>query len=150
MSRVTLVEIIDAPVETVWSAISNIEGLPEREEAVEKIEFLTHQTSDAGTRFRETRSMGSRSVETELEITEWEPNESIRFVSDTGGTVWDTVYRCQPEGAGSSTRLEIDMDARPHKFTARLMLRLILPVVGKGMAKHLASLKAYCESKVGA
>lgn len=144
MNRVTLVEIIEAPAETVWSIISDVERLPDREEAVEKIEFLTDQRTGPGTRFRETRSMGSRSVDTELEITESVPNESIRFVSDTGGTVWDTVYRCHPEG--SSTHLEIDMDARPQKLRARLMLFLIMPMVRKGMTKHLESLKAYCES----
>lgn len=148
MSRVTLVEIIDAPVETVWEILSDVEGLPDREEAVQKIEFLGYQKSGVGTHFRETRSMGSRTVETELKITEWEPNECVRFVSDTGGTVWDTVYRCEAEGA--ATRLEIDMDARPHKLTARLMLRLILPMVRKGMTKHLESLKLYCESKAEA
>lgn len=148
MSRVTLHEIIDAPVDKVWSVLSDVEGLPDREEAVEKIEFLGYQKTGVGTHFRETRSMGSRTVDTELKITEWEPGESIRFVSDTGGTVWDTVYRCLPEGtqAGTGTRLEIDMDARPHKLAARMMLFLILPVVRKGMTKHLASLKSYCES----
>ena len=144
MSRVTISKSIGAPVEKVWSIISDVEGLPEREEAVEKIEFLTGQRTGPGTRFRETRSMGSRSVDTELEITESVPNESIRFISDTGGTVWDTVYRCHPEG--QATRLEIDMDARPQKLRARLMLFLIMPMVRKGMSKHLDALKTYCES----
>lgn len=148
MSRVTLHEVIEAPVEMVWKILSDVEGLPDREEAVEKIEFRGDQKSGVGTRFRETRSVGRRSVATELEITESVPAESIRFVSDTGGTVWDTVYRCHPAGTppGSSTRLEIDMKARPHKFTARLMLRLILPMVRRSMTKHLESLKVYCES----
>ena len=148
MSRVNVSGIIEAPPEEVWGALSDIGNLPNRDEPVQKIEFLSPQKSGAGTRFRETRSMGSRTVETELEITESVPNESIRFVSDAGSTIWDTVYRCHPEGApsGSSTRLEIDMEARPYKLRARLMNLLIMPMVRKGMTKHLKDLKTYCES----
>lgn len=142
--RVQLEETIEAPPEGVWAVLTDIEGLPNREQAVEKIEFLTEQKTGVGTRFRETRSMGRRTVETELKVTEMDENESIRFVSDVGGTVWDTVYRCHPEGG--ATRLEIDMNARPHKLSARLMNPLILPMVRKGMVKHLADLKRFCES----
>lgn len=132
--RVTLNETIDASPQVVWAILSDIEGLPNREQAVERIEFLSEQRSGVGTRFRETRSMGSRTVATELEVTEVVPDESIRFVSDAGGTVWDTVYRCHPDGSppGTTTRLEIDMDARPHKLAARLMNSSSYPWSARG------------------
>ena len=150
MSRldISVSGLIQAPVETVYAALGDIENLPNRDKPVQKIEFLTEQRYGAGTRFRETRAMGKKQIETELEVTEAVENHSIRFVSDAGGTIWDTVYTCHPEGspAGSSTRLDIDMEARAYKLLPKLMNRFIIPMVRKGMAKHLEDLRAYCEA----
>ncbi|MEL7061162.1 MAG: SRPBCC family protein [Acidobacteriota bacterium] len=144
---VTVSDVIDSPAEAVYGALGAIEDIPRRDAAVRRIEFLSDQRSGAGTRFRETRAMGKRLVETELEVTEAVPGESIRFVSDAGGTVWDTLYSCAPEGSGGlATRLTIAMEARPDKLLPKLTNRLILPLVRRGMAKHLRELKAHCEA----
>ena len=144
MTTTRVVRRIHAPVEQVFDAVAKIENFAEIVEAIESVEFLSEEKVGVGARFRETRRMGKRLASTELEVTEYVENDYVRIVSDAGGTIWDTVYRCTPDG--SSTRLEIDMDARPQSLKSRLMLLLIMPMVRKGMTKHLKSLKEYCES----
>lgn len=40
--------------------------------------FLTDSEKGVGTKFRETRMMGKREAGTELEVTEYVPNERVR------------------------------------------------------------------------
>jgi uncharacterized protein YndB with AHSA1/START domain len=147
MSRITVSRTVAAPVATVFAVVTNIERLPESNPDVVRVEFLTDQRSGAGTRFRETRSSRGREMVTELEVTEYVENEHARFVTDTGGTVWDTVFTFRPTGSppGSATDLEIQLDARAHKLLAKIMNPLIKGMVRKGMEKHVAALSAYCE-----
>ena len=144
MSTITVKRTIQAPVDRVFAVVADVQGIPDRDPAVESIEFLSAQQSGAGTRFRETRVQGRRSTVTELEVTEQVDGEYARFVSDMGGTVWDTVFSTR--SADSGTELEIRLDARPHKLLARIATPLIRGMVRRGMEKHIDSIKAYCET----
>ena len=147
MSTITVSRDVRAPIEKVFRAVTDVEKLSESNPDVVRIEFLTDQRSGAGTRFRETRTMKGQEVQAELELTEVVDNEHARFVSDTGGAIWDTVFRFRPQGSppGSETHLEIALDARPYKMSAKLMMPMITTMVRRGMEKHLDSLCAYCE-----
>jgi len=147
MSRITVSHTIQAPVATVFKAVTDIEHLPDSNPDVVRVDFLSDQKSGAGTRFRETRSARGKEMVTELEVTEHVENEHARFVTDSGGTVWDTVFTFRPKGspAGSATELVIQLDARPHKLLARVMVPLIKGMVRKGMEKHIDALREYCE-----
>ena len=50
MTRVTATETIDAPAETVFAAMTEIERFPDFSEDVLRVEFLTEQRSGPGTR----------------------------------------------------------------------------------------------------
>ncbi len=144
MTRVTVSRTIAAPVATVFKAITDIEHLPDSNPDVVRIEFLSDTRSGAGTRFRETRSSKGKEMVTELEVTEQVENEYARFVSDAGGTVWDTLFTVRP--AGDRTELEIQLDARAYKLLPKIMIPLIVKgMVRKGMETHIDSLRAYCE-----
>ena len=147
MSRITLTREIAAPVEGVFRAVTDVERLPERDADVTHVEFLSERRSGAGTRFRETRRMKGRETRTELEITEWVENERARFVSDAGGTVWDTLYSVRPLGSDSGTELRIELDARPYKALAKLAVPFMKGMVRRGMKTHVDGLKAYCERR---
>jgi len=82
----------------------------------------------------------------ELEVTEQVENESARFVTDVGGTVWDTLFTFRP--VGDKTELVIQLDARAYKLLPKIMIPLIVKgMVRKGMEKHIISLGAYCEGQ---
>lgn len=145
MVVITASRTIAAPPSDVFDAVTNIENLPATNPAIVKTEFLTEQRSGVGTKFRETRLMGKRTDETELEVVELVDGERARMVADSHGTVWDTVFTVAPDGAG--TRLVIAMDARPHTLPARLMNVLFKGLFRKGLVKHLDALQAFCEAR---
>lgn len=144
MTRIAVQRTIQASPERVFRAVAHVEGLPESNPDVLRIEFLTEQKTGVGTRFRETRAMGKKEVQTDLEITEWSEPQQARMVTDQGGTVWDTEFRIVPKGDGCE--LTIDMDARPHKLGAKVMLPLIRGMITKGMNKHIDGLVEHCEA----
>ncbi len=144
MSRTTVRRTIDAPVDRVFDAVAHIESFKQASPSIKEIEFLTEEKRGVGTRFRETRVMNGREASTELEVKEYVPNERVRMVSDTGGTIWDTVFTVSPSGAESS-ELEMVMDARPHKFIARLVNPLIKGMVTRAIESDMDAVKQYCE-----
>lgn len=117
--RYTVSRTIEAPIELVFSRISDVHRFVEVSEDILEIEFLSETTHGVGTRFRETRDMNGRKATTELELTEYVENERVRFVSDAGGTIWDTVMAVTANG--EATELEMTMDARPYKLIAHIV-----------------------------
>ena len=145
MTRVAVRRSIEAPVETVFRAVSEIEHFPTIQPDVVAIEFLTGSRTGLGTRFRETRRQGKREMVTELEVTEHLDNERVRMVTDSHGTVWDTLFEVRPSGAHSE--LEITMDARPHKLLPRIMNPLMKGFFRKGMNTFIDLLRDHCEAQ---
>lgn len=145
MTKVTVTQDIDAPVEVVFRTVTDIENLPNTNEAIVRIDFLSEKRSGVGTRFKETRKMGKKEHVTELEITEFEENRHARMVADSHGTVWDTVFTVQPRGDGA--HLEIAMDARAHKLLPKILNPIFKGMFRKGMQKHVQALAEYCEAQ---
>ena len=143
MTRISVTREIAAPVDVVFDAITNIERLPETNPDVVRVEFLGEQRSGVGTRFRETRAMGKKQMDTDLEIVELVPGEHARMVTDSHGTIWDTTFYTRPSAAG--TELEIRMDARPHKLLTKILTPVMKGVFRKGMEKHSGNFATYCE-----
>ncbi len=144
MSQTSVSINIQAPIEKVFAAISDIESFPIRAEAITEVEFLTEQRSGIGTQFRETRMLKGRESQTELEVTEFVENDRIRMVSDQGGTIWDTIFIVQQ--TESDTRLDMTMDAKPYKLMAKLMNPLIKGMIARFIQKDMDELKAWCET----
>ena len=143
MSQWTVNRRIAAPVEKVFDTISSIENFSKAVPDIVEVEMLSDVTSGVGTRFRETRLMGKRKASTVLEVTEYLQNERIRLVSDAGGTIWDSVFTVKP--VDGETELTLVMEARPHKFLARLMNPLIKGMLTKALEKDMDCVKQYCE-----
>ena len=86
----------------------------------------------------------STSLATELEITECAANESLRIVTDSHGTIWDSRFALEEVDGG--TRLTLTIDAKAHQLVARLMNPMVMPAVRSAVADDLDLVKAYCES----
>jgi hypothetical protein len=135
---------IKAPVELVFSRISDVHKFAEVSDDILEIEFLSETTHGVGTRFRETRNMNGRRATTELEITEFVENERVRLVSDAGGAIWDTIMHVTQDG--DATRLDMTMDALPHTFMARIVNVFIKGMVTRAVTTDMDKLKAWCEA----
>jgi len=158
MKSITTSRAIGAPVGRVFETVATPAGFSSAVPQIVDIEYLSNQRRGAGTRFRETRIMRGKEAATVLEVTEFVENQRVRYVSDAGGTVWDTVFTVTPTDEtigdsardplaahGNATRLTMTMEARPHKFLARLMTPLIIGVVAKAVEADMDAVKEYCE-----
>ena len=134
---------ISAPVTAVFAAVSDIGNLPQTNPAIVHVEFISETRSGIGTRFIETRLMNGKENKTELEVTEYEKDKCTRMISDTHGTVWDTLFTVTP--AGDNTELELVMDCRAHKLLPKLLNPLMKGLFRKGLQKHVDAVKQYCE-----
>jgi len=146
MTRTELSLTVDAPVGVVFSTVADISNFSKAVPHIERVEFLSETRRGVGARFRETRLMGSRRATTELEVTEYVQDERVRFVSDAGGTVWDTIFTVETDPDGRGTRLVMVMEARPHKLVAKLVTPLMKRVIAKAIAADLDAVKAYAEA----
>ena len=88
--------------------------------------------------------MKGKEATVELEVTEFVENEHIRIVSDTNGTVWDTVFTVAP--VGDQTRLDMVMDAKAYKLLPKLMNPIIKGMIQKAIEQDMDSVKIYCET----
>ena len=145
MTRITVARIINAPLNTVFKAVSDVEAMPEVVPEVAKTEFLSEIKTGIVTRFKETRMMGRKESVTELEITEYSENVRVRMVADSHGTVWDSIFVVNTVPGRSE--LTLTMDANGSWFLPRLMNFLLQGLYKKGLEKHMDALKNYCEKQ---
>ena len=146
MTRTRATRTIDAPVSAVFDIIADPVNYTKAVPQITKVEFLTEQNSGVGTRFRETREMRGREAATELEVTEYVKGERVRMVSDAGGTIWDSIFTVTPAEDGRGTKLDLVMEARPHRLLARLIVPISKGIVAKAIAGDMDAVKAYLES----
>ena len=143
MTRFTTERSINAPIDLVFNTITDINNFSKSIPDVINIEFLSDVKSGVGTRFRETRLMRGKEAMTELEVTEFVENDHVRYVTDSHGTVWDTVMSVKI--VDGKTDLTMIMDARPHKLMQKMMIPMIKGMVSKALEKDMDAVKIYCE-----
>lgn len=134
MTQFTATRSINAPIDLVFKTVSDINVFSKVVPDIIKIEFLSDVQSGVGTRFRETRLMNGKEATTELELTEFVENDHVRYVTDSHGTVWDTVMSVKT--VNNKTELSMVMDAIPHKFMQKMMIPMIKGMVSKALEKR--------------
>lgn len=143
MAKIKTVKTISAPVDKVFRTVSEIENFSKAVPHIIKIEMLSDVKTGIGATFRETRIMKGREASTTMQITEYEENRHVRFISDEGGTIWDSVFTTHPHDQGATLTLE--MEARPHKLMARLVTPMVMGMVRKAVEDDMDAVKIYCE-----
>ncbi|MEM9907437.1 MAG: SRPBCC family protein [Cyanobacteria bacterium P01_D01_bin.44] len=143
MTRTTITHLIDAPVEQVFTTVADISQYSQAVPHITKIEYLSDQKTGVGTRFRETRLMKGKEAVTELEVTEYIENDRVRLVSDSHGTVWDTVFTVRPDSG--QTTLTMVMDAKAYQLLPKLINPFIKGMIKKAIMQDMNAVKTYCE-----
>lgn len=143
MTRTTIIRLIDAPLDKVFKTVSDISQFSQAIPHIMKIEYLSDKKNGVGTRFRETRLMKGKEAVTELEVTEYIENERVRFVADSHGTVWDTVFTVKAKDM--QTELTMTMDAKAYQLLPKLMNPLIKGMIKKAIMQDMDLVKIYCE-----
>jgi uncharacterized protein YndB with AHSA1/START domain len=148
MMEIRLQRHINAPIETVFDAIAHIDSFQRASPSIVGVEYLSKQKRGVGTRFRETRRMGNREATTELEITEYDPPDRVRLVSQAGGAAWDTLFTVRP--ANNGTVLAMTMTATGDNLISRLLLPFMKKPIARAIESDLNAVKTWCEDNRGA
>lgn len=143
MVRITVSRRINAPIGTVFHAISDIETFSKAVPDIVRVDFLTEAQSGVGTRFRETRIMRGKEASTDLEVTEYVENDRVRLVSDSHGTVWDSVFTVRE--ADGATELTMVMEATAKSIAARIVNKVVKGMITKAVSHDVDRVKEYCE-----
>jgi len=143
MRPIVLPRKIKCPKDKVFLTVAHIEQFSKAVPLIVKYEILSDTKSGVGTRFRETRLLKGKEAATELEVTEYVPNDHVRIVADSHGVVWDSVFTVK--GESDYTDLTLAMDAKAYKLLPRLMYPLMCKMISNAMARDLDSIKAFCE-----
>lgn len=144
MSTIKVTRQVEAPVGEVFETISDIRNFSKAVSNIVDVKFLSEIKSGVGTKFKETREFNGREAATVLEVTEFIENDQIRILSDTQGTIWDSLFTVS-ENDGSC-ELTLKMEARPYKFLSKLMVPLMKGFVKKALEKDMDAVKDYCEN----
>jgi hypothetical protein len=150
MSSAHVQRRINAPVEQVWAAATDIAGACGRLSGVLQIELLTKGPFGVGTRWRETREAGGTAATEELVVAECEPPR--RFVTDA--TSGDAVFRTVTTFAAArptGTDVEVDFNAPPPNVAGRLVGAILGGLAARTalatLHRDLDDLAAWCEGR---
>lgn len=148
MSKIEVSTQIDAPVERVFALFTDLGKAEENIDGIKKLELLTSGPIGKGTQFRETRVMLGKEATEEMEITEFEPNESYRVEAESCGAKYITKYSFQPKG--DTTVVRMSFEGKPLTFAAKLMspaMLLMAKSVRQCLESDMACLKRIAESE---
>ncbi|HYH12413.1 MAG TPA: SRPBCC family protein [Thermomicrobiales bacterium] len=146
---VTVTRTIDAPLETVWDVATDVERMPERMSAITEVEVLEGGTPfDAGTRWRETRTMMRREATEEMEVTAMDRHRRYVVEADNSGVHYVSTFTFTPVGA-NRTEVAMTFTGEPtgsQNILMRLIGKLGLRVVRKSLERDIDDLATAAES----
>ena len=122
---------IAKPKEEVFTFLTSFDNATTIMPNVVKNEILTEGPFGVGTRFKETRLIRGREASSEIEVTEYEPNEKFSVRSELEGLATLYHYKLQStETGGTEVTFECDINA------SSLKMKLIKPLFKRIMKKE--------------
>ena len=144
MSGFARSEWIACPPQRVFAFITDAHNAPQIVPAVKSAVQLTEGPPQVGTRYRETRVMGGKEQQAELEVSEYAAPERYAMRNVTEGIETVYRYRLQPERDGTRIDLVCEITAAGIK---KLMLPLVAFILKKEDGAHLQRLKQVLEEQ---
>ncbi|HWH00938.1 MAG TPA: SRPBCC family protein, partial [Pilimelia sp.] len=137
MSTVTVTQVVEAPLDDVWRAFTDLSVRVRCLSDVDRVEILTAGPFVAGTTWRETRAMvdGTRVTE-EFRVRECRPRECFVVTSPGIGADYRTTYRFQSIDSGrhaGGTTVTVEQEGTPSGPAGR-----VLEVMFGGLAARTA------------
>ena len=140
---------INAPVDKVWSIMTNLEGFPDAIGGIESVERLDDCTGfGVGTKWRETRTMFGRTATEDMWVATLDPGHSYVVEANSHGAEYRTTQSVEPAGDGRSV-LSMSFSANPTGTMAKVMSatigRFFVNATRKAFEKDLADIAAAAE-----
>ena len=140
MPTIKLSDSVPAPVDEVFSFISNVTESAVRNEDIISATQLTDGPVGVGTRFEmEHKNMGKM----EVEVTEYSKPDRILFLGSSPKFSASHEYRFTSEGEGTRMDQVVDMQV---KGFAKILAPLMGPMARKGMRKGTAAMLSKFEA----
>ena len=114
--------VIDRPVKDVFDYVTNVRNLPEWQESAIEVDWVEGGSPGQGARLRERRDLLGRTIESELEVTAYEPDRRFDVKALSGPIRFEVRHSF--EAAGGGTRLRLTAEGQ-----AGGMLRFAGPMV---------------------
>lgn len=141
---------IGAPVERVFTVLTDIPNAAERLEGITSIEMLSEGPVGVGTRWKETRLMFGKESTEEMWITEFVPNEMYAVEANSCGCLYRSEFHFAPRGECTGVRASFAAEAQT--LFAKVMHLVTWPMIRttieKCFAQDLADAAAVCESEL--
>jgi uncharacterized protein YndB with AHSA1/START domain len=112
--------------------------VPQWTTGLEGYERLDSGPLGRGARFRERLEVSGQKVDTELEVTAYDPPRSAQSRAEIRGIDVISTYDLQPSGAG--TRLTQTIEARGGGLKGRVLIPVIQPHLERKLEADLAAL----------
>jgi uncharacterized protein YndB with AHSA1/START domain len=129
MATIKVSTEINAPVQKVFAAFTDIEHGAEHVSAIKKIDILSPGPLNIGTRWLETREVLGRLDDAEMEVTAFERNRTYTLTHHKGGVRIDSVFTFEPVPAGTKVSIEFEMNNQG--LPPGLLLPLEWAIAGK-------------------
>ena len=129
---------IQAPVDRIWSVLSDVANWPQWTESIRDVELLAPQPLRLGSRAKVRQPKLPPAV---WEVTEFQPGRAFTWVNHSPGMTSTGIHEILATGDHQTVRLVIDQRG-PMSFLARPFRRLTRSYVDM----EAAGLKQRCES----
>lgn len=146
----TVSSTINAPLETVWNAITNIENSVNYISGITALEVLERPESGlVGFKWKETRTMFGKEASEVMWVTEAVENSHYNVRAESHGTVYLTTMKIESVEGG--TKLSWEFGGEPQTMMAKIMGKLMGGMMKssteKALQKDVDDIKAYIESQ---
>lgn len=138
MISVTVQRPVAAPVERVWSVVTDTSRWADVMSAIERVEVLEGPEFRVGTRWRETRTMMGREATEEMRVTAVDAPRGYTVEADSRGAHYVSTFTLTPTGP-ASTDVAITFAGHPSGAAMRLLASLTAPLARRQAAKALAA-----------
>jgi hypothetical protein len=139
---------IAAPLDVVWSTITDVGRYPERVRSYVHVEYLTPERSGVGASWRQTRTVFGREHSQQLRIVGWEPPGYLKTAARESGAVYTTRYRLTD--ANGSTEVTVLFEVSATNVIGAIIQRLLgarlLGSTREAMERDLADLATAAEA----
>jgi len=136
---------VGRPPDAVFPWLLEQDKVPRWMSHVEEYRQLDDGPLTAGSRLRQTIELSSSRVSFELEVLRYEPPRAAEARFETNGVEIVNLYALEAAGAG--TRLTMSMDAKPTKFSARMLIPVVQPRLERKLTEDLERLRALLDGE---
>lgn len=136
--------VIDRPVEEVFAFLNDAEKLPQWNTAITDARQTSQGPIGVGTTFHLSAQFLGRRMDSQSEVTAYEPNQQISYKTKSGPVPMDATYKLEP--AGGATRVLEVIEAEPGSFF-RLAEPVLKRMAQRQMETSLSNLKDLLEAE---